>query len=243
MSAAYAELHCLSNFTFLRGASHAGELVQRAARLDYSALAITDECSLAGIVRAHVAAKEHGVKLIVGAEFQLDDGLRFVLLAQNREGYANLSEIITRGRRNAPKGEYRLSRADLGTGLDFCLALWLPPAAPRIEDAHWLAERFPDRTWITVELLARGGDWDRLEALQHLGRQTGLPCVACGDAHMHARSRRALQDTLTAIRLGVPVSRAGRALHPSGERHLRRRETLERIYPKILLEESLLIAQ
>jgi error-prone DNA polymerase len=242
MPATYAELHCLSNFTFLRGASHAEELMQRALRLGYSALAITDECSLAGIVRAHVAAKEHGIKLIVGAEFQLDDGLRFVLLAQNREGYANLSELITHGRRHAPKGEYCLSREDLGTGLDFCLALWLPPAAPRIEDAHWLAEHFPGRAWIAVELLARGGDWDRLETLRDLAAQTGLPCVACGDVHMHARSRRALQDTLTAIRLGVPVSGAGYALHPSGERHLRRRETLERIYPRPLLDETLHIA-
>ena len=242
MPASYAELHCLSSFSFLRGASCAGELVERAVRLGYAALAITDECSLAGIVRAHVAAKEQGIKLIIGAEFRLDDDLRFVLLAQNRDGYGNLSALITHSRRNARKGEYRLSRADLDTGLDSCLALWLPPATPRIEDAHWLAQRFPGRVWIAVELLARGGDWDRLEVLQDLARRTGLPCVACGDVHMHARGRRALQDTLTAIRLGVPVAQAGCALYPSGERHLRRRETLERIYPKALLEESLRIA-
>ncbi len=242
MPASYAELHCLSSFSFLRGASCAGELVERAVRLGYAALAITDECSLAGIVRAHVAAKEQGIKLIVGAEFRLDDDLRFVLLAQNRDGYGNLSALITHSRRNARKGEYRLSRADLDTGLDSCLALWLPPATPRIEDAHWLAQRFPGRVWIAVELLARGGDWDRLEVLQDLARRTGLPCVACGDVHMHARGRRALQDTLTAIRLGVPVAQAGCALYPSGERHLRRRETLERIYPKALLEQSLRIA-
>jgi error-prone DNA polymerase len=165
-----------------------------------------------------------------------------VLLAQNREGYGNLSELITCGRRNAEKGEYRLSRADLGSGLEHCLALWLPPAQPQPEDAHWLAQRFPGRTWIAVELLARGGDWDRLETLQRLGRQTGLPLTACGDVHMHVRSRRALQDTLSAIRLGVPVAQVGRALLPSGERHLRRRETLERIYPRELLAETLRIA-
>ncbi len=270
MPQAYAELHCLSNFTFLRGASHSEELVERAARLGYQALAITDECSLAGVVRAHVAAKEHNLQLIIGTEILLGDGeqgsnqnpeprrkrakdakkneiecenrLRVVLLAQNREGYGNLSELITRGRRNAEKGEYRLSRSDLDKGLEHCLALWLPPVQPQPEDAHWLAERFSGRTWIAVELLARGGDWDRLETLQRLGRQTGLPLTACGDVHMHVRSRRALQDTLTAIRLGVPVAQVGRALLPSGERHLRRRETLERIYPRELLAETLRIA-
>jgi error-prone DNA polymerase len=242
MPQAYAELHCLSNFTFQRGASHPKELVDRAVQLGYQALAITDECSFAGVVRAHKAAKDTQLKLIIGGEFRLDDGLRFVLLATNRESYGNLSELITRGRRNAEKGEYRLSRADLDSGLEHCLALWLPPAQPRSEDAHWLAERSPGRTWIAVELLARGGDWDRLEALREMSRETGLPCVACGDVHMHVRSRRALQDTLTAIRLGVPVAQVGRALLPSGERHLRRRETLERIYPKEWLEETIRIA-
>ena len=242
MPTPYAELHCLSNFTFQRGASHSEELVEHAVQLGYQALAITDECSLAGVVRAHRAAKGTLLKLIIGAEFRLDDGLRFVLLATNREGYGNLSELITRGRRNAAKGEYRLSRDDLDKGLEHCLALWLPPAQPQPEDACWFAERFPGRTWIAVELLARGGDWDRLEILQRLGRQTGLPLTACGDVHMHVRGRRALQDTLTAIRLGVPVAQVGRALLPSGERHLRRRETLERIYPRELLAETLRIA-
>ena len=243
MSARYAELHCLSNFTFLRGASHAQELVETAIKLGYEALAITDECSLAGVVRAHAAAKNTRLKLIIGAEFKLEDGLRFVLLAQNRQGYGNLSELITRGRRNAKKGDYRLSRKDIGQGLEHCLALWLPPSQPQSSDASWLAGLFPGRTWIAVELLARGGDWDRLAALQDMGRRTGLPCVACGDVHMHARGRRALQDVLTAIRLGVPVAQTGCALYPSGERHLRRYEILERIYPEALLQETLRIAE
>ena len=108
----YAELHCLSNFSFLRGASRPEELVERAAQLGYAALAVTDECSVAGVVRAHVAAREHGLKLIVGAEFRLDDGLRCVLLARNRAGYGRLCRLITRGRRSAPKGEYKLTRSD-----------------------------------------------------------------------------------------------------------------------------------
>ena len=110
---AYAELHCISNFTFLRGASHPEELVEQAHELGYSALALTDECSLAGVVRAHGAAKACGLKLIIGSEFRLEDGLRLVLLVRNRQGYGGLAELITRARRAADKGEYRLSREDL----------------------------------------------------------------------------------------------------------------------------------
>ena len=102
---AYAELHCLTNFSFLRGASHPEELVVRAVELGYAALAITDECSVAGAVRAHVAAREYGLKLIVGSEFRLEDGLRCVLLATDRAGYGQLCRLITRARRAAGKGE------------------------------------------------------------------------------------------------------------------------------------------
>jgi len=109
---AYAELHCLTNFSFLRGASHPEELVARAVELGYAALAVTDECSVAGVVRAHVAACEHGLKLIVGSEFHLEDGLRCVLLATDRSGYGQLCRLITRARRAAGKGSYRLRRSD-----------------------------------------------------------------------------------------------------------------------------------
>ena len=120
----YAELHCLSNFSFLRGASHAEELVARAAELGYAALAITDECSLAGIVRAHVAAKEVGPKPLVGSEFRPADGAKLVLIARNRDGYGNLAALITLGRRRAGKGDYHLTRHDLASGVPDCLALW-----------------------------------------------------------------------------------------------------------------------
>jgi len=126
----YAELHCLSNFTFLRGASHPEELVERAQALGYSALALTDECSVAGAVRAHVAAKRCGLKLIIGAEIELDDGLKLVLLATSREGYGQLCALITRGRMQAKKGGYRLERPDLGRGLPECIAILIPPALP-----------------------------------------------------------------------------------------------------------------
>src|SRR2546430_2371334 len=138
----YAELHCVSNFSFLRGASHPEELVARAQELGYTALAITDECSLAGVVRAHVEAKNLRFPLIIGSEFRLDDGLRFVLLATDREGYGNLSALVTRGRRNAAKGSYRLTRSDLSDGVGNCLALWLPEHTPDAEAARWLAALF-----------------------------------------------------------------------------------------------------
>jgi len=148
---AYAELHCLSNFTFLRGASHPEELVERAAALGYSALAITDECSLAGAVRAHVAAARHGMPLVIGTELRLAGGPGLVLLAADRDGYANLCELITRARRAAGKGRYRLETGDLQSGMPGCLALLLPQDGTRYTDvaaqAHWLAGLFPRRCW------------------------------------------------------------------------------------------------
>ncbi|HWK53090.1 MAG TPA: error-prone DNA polymerase [Hyphomicrobiales bacterium] len=241
MLPSYAELHCLSNFTFLRGASHAEELVERAVRLGYAALAITDECSMAGIVRAHVAARAAGLRLIAGSEFRLEDGLRLVLLAENANGYGNLCELITRGRRRAPKGEYRLMRADVA-GLSDCLALWLPAAPPDLAQAHWLAQSFAGRAWIAVELHRGPDDAQRLAELMEISTATGLPLVATGDVHMHCRERQRLQDVLTAIRLGMPLAEAGAALHPNGERHLRSIERLAHLYPAALLGETVAVA-
>ena len=239
----YAELHCVSNFSFLRGASHPEELVARAAELGYRALAITDECSLAGIVRAHGAAKEHRLSLIVGAEFRLADGPRLALLATDRESYGDLSALITRGRRAAGKGSYRLSRADIEDNTLGCLALLLPDPALNAEHARWLRDRFPGRAWIAAELVRGPDDRARLEALRTFEDSVRLPLAAAGDVHMHVRERRALQDTLTAIRLGVPVADAGDALFPNGERHLRSRRQLARIYPPDLLAATVEIAE
>ena len=240
---AYAELHCVSNFSFLRGASHAGELVEQAHALGYSALAITDECSLAGIVRAHISAKLHGLKLIAGTEVVLQDGPKLVLLAANREGYGNLCELITIGRRRGKKGTYSLRRADLEHGLPGCLALLIPGKHIDVENAYWVAERFPGCTWIVVELHHGPRDKARLAELGVFAQTCGLPLAATGDVHMHTRSRRRLQDTVTAIRLGVPVAEAGHALFANAERHLRRRVRLAQIYPDALLEETLRIAE
>jgi error-prone DNA polymerase len=244
---AYAELHCLSNFTFLRGASHPQELVQRAAQLGYRALALTDECSVAGVVRAHEAAKEAALHLIIGSEIQLADGPRLVLLAMDRAGYGNLCRLITRGRRAAPKGRYHLTRADLENGLPGCLALLLTKAEagaePDVDHATWLRQHLPERCWLAVELHAGADDQYRLATLTAFAQAQGLPLVAAGDVHMHLRSRCMLQDTLTAIRLGRPVKDCGQSLFPNGERHLRALKRLTAVYPAELLAESVHIAE
>ena len=240
----YAELHCLSNFSFQRGASSVDQLFERAKAMGYEALAITDECTLAGIVRAWQASEKHDVRLIVGAEFQVAQGPKLVLLVQDLQGYQQLCRLITLARRRADKGSYRLLREDLDqvAGL---VALWVPErgAEAEAEAVRWLLQVFPGRLWIAAELHFDQDDQVRLRQLQGLGVALGVALVATGDVHMHCRGRRALQDTITAIRHHVPVAEAGQLLFPNGERHLRTREALGRCYPPELLEETLRIAE
>ena len=242
---AYAELHCRSNFSFLCGASHPEELVERAAAQGYAALALTDECSLAGVVRAHLAAKEAGLALVVGSQFALADGTRLVLLAHNRASYGDLAQLITRGRRNAVKGSYRLTRDDVAATASSCLALWLPrlDACAAGDAGAWVRETFAGHAWIGVGLFAQSRDRARLACAQALSQVSRLPLTAAGDVHMHVRARRALQDTLTAIRLKTSVASCGHALFANGERHLRARARLATVYPPELLAETVAIAR
>ncbi|MGE5640209.1 MAG: error-prone DNA polymerase [Clostridia bacterium] len=235
----YAELHCLSNFSFLRGASHPEELVERAKALGYEALAITDECSLAGVVRAHVAAKECGMRLILGTEVTLADGMKLVLLAKDRKSYGAISSLVTTGRRRGKKGSYSLSRADLDKLSDSgALLLWIPGT---VEEGLWIRERFSD-AWVAAELHLGANDRSRLHDLKKISEKTKIPIVAAGDVHMHVRSRRKLQDILTATRIGKPLARCGQALFPNAERHLRLRMRLAQLYPRAMLEEAAAIA-
>jgi error-prone DNA polymerase len=241
-------LHCLTNFTFLRGASHPEELVERAVQLGYSALAITDECSLAGVVRAHVAAKEAGLKLIVGAELSLCRSTAHSSVAPGApgDGPRRLRQSLGTDHTRPASGEERRIPSHLRrsrSGLPGCLALLLPADAPSLDDARWVAGRFPGNAWIAVELLCGPDDHAHLEQLERLSEHSGLPLVAAGDVHMHVRTRRVMQDTLTAIRVKRPVALAGHALFPNGERHLRRRERLAQIYPPELLIETVSIAE
>jgi error-prone DNA polymerase len=250
----YAELHALSNFSFLRGASHPAELVQQACALGYRALALTDECSLAGVVRAHEALQSLSAPererfgLIIGAQFRIPCGLTLVLLAPSQRAYAQICQLITLARRRSPKGEYRLTRADFESSLSECLALWTLPAEPdtlsaRLRDARWLREYFPARSWLAVELHRSAHDAQCLALARTLSASADLPLVAAGDVHMHVRERRVLQDVLTAIRHGCSIDTAGWRLFPNGERHLRSLAELRELYPAALLQESGLIAE
>ena len=239
----YAELHCISNFTFLRGASHPEELVREAHRLGYRALALTDECSLAGVVRAHVIARELDFPLIVGTEIKLSDGLHLVLLADTLTAYQRISTLVTRGRRRQRKGAYELHRADLELLRDDGLVILLPQLSDADEEAaRWLAAHFTGRAWLAVELFYSGYDPALLAHVEGLGQRHGLPLVASGDVHMHAHGRKPVQDTLTAVRHGTTVMAAGRLLFANGERYLRPRERLARIYPPALLAASAALA-
>ncbi len=239
----YAELYCRSNFSFLCGASHPEELVGRASELGYRALALTDECSMAGVVRAHMEAKACGLHLIIGSEVALLDGPRMVLLAESRQGYEDLCTLITCGRRRADKGRYRLCREDLAEGLAGCLVLWLPEQDAGVQEAAWLARCFPGRSWIGVVLQRAGGDRERLRRLRRLSQCSGVPLVALGGVRMHIPQRKPLLDTLTGIRLGTPVSELGFASRPNAECHLRRLERLARFYPEELRAETLRVAE
>ncbi|WP_162130427.1 error-prone DNA polymerase [Pseudomonas sp. GM55] len=243
MSIDYAELHCLSNFSFQRGASSALELFQRAKKQGYQALAITDECTLAGIVRAWQAAKSVELPLIIGSEIRIENGPKLVLLVESLEGYQALCRLITRARRRTQKGQYQILREDFSEPLPGLLALWVPDAVDAFEQGRWLKQVFAERLWLAVQLHRGQDDTQRLNNLLTLSRDLRIPPVASGDVHMHARGRRALQDTMTAIRHHLPVADAGLRLHPNGERHLRSFDVLQALYPPELLAETLSIAR
>ena len=245
----YAELHCLSNFTFLRGASSPESLVAHAAALGYHALAITDECSLAGIVRAHLEAKKSDLKLLIGSELRLNPSdqpaYKIVLLAQHREGYGNLCEVITRGRMQAVKGQYLLRPNDVV--VDGCLAILIPQADATPADLTiqltWLTQHFSNRCWVAISRLHRAQDNPRLQLIQTLAQTHHIPCVAVGQVQMHKRSRKALHDVLTAIRLRQTVAQCGYELASNAEQHLRTRLRLSNLYEPELLLQTICIAE
>jgi error-prone DNA polymerase len=246
----YAELHCLSNFSFLRGASSPAELVQRAKALGYQALALTDECSVAGAVRAFEAARDCGMALIHGSEFAWGP-LRVVALARDLNGWGNLCEFISAARSRADKGQY-LVDADSPWQLlrEGCECIIVPqraqlPAGDVAAMAQAVQEalaQLGSHCWLGVELLLAPDDSLWLQSLQDVAGRMGLSCVACGDVHMHARSRKPLQDLVTALRLGCTVAECGFELHPNAERHLRSRLRLGGIYPRAMLDATVQIA-
>jgi error-prone DNA polymerase len=243
----YAELLCRSNLSFLHGASHPHELVERAHALGYRALAITDEASLSGVVQAHVAATAIGMPLLIGAQF-LSPELpgRLALIATSRTGYAALSGLITQTRRREVKGHYRLTLADLDAGVPHCIAIWLPnpssTLAAQHQTARWIKSVFGERAYLGANLLLRGNDQHWQEQLQILGATQRINIVAVGDVVMHRRARKPLADTLTAIRHSLPLSACGRRFSPNAEQYLRTRLRLARIYPAAQLAATVEIA-
>ncbi|OED43073.1 error-prone DNA polymerase [Chromatiales bacterium (ex Bugula neritina AB1)] len=242
----YAELHCVSNFTFLRGASRPEELVETACELGYQAIAITDECSMAGVVRAHTQAKKSGIQLIIGTELLLEHGFKLVLLARNHEGYTSLCSLITDARRSAPKGDYSIAPGRIEQlESTHCIAILVPArlASERAvaQTLQWFRQHF-EHAWLALTLLHNKTDNPHAQRIEALALQHNLPVVACGDVHMHNRQRRALQDVVTCIRENCTLQNAGRTLYANGERHLRHPATLARLYSPASLKESTRIA-
>jgi error-prone DNA polymerase len=231
-AASYAELHCKTNLSFLQGASHPDELVAQAAKLGYAALAITDHNSLAGIVRAHVAAKPLGLKLLIGAEITPHDAPAVLLHAPDVRAYASLARLITRGRRSAEKGECHLSLDDLAAHVEGLLAaIVLPvPGPEHLQALCRYREMFPDHCSLTAALHHGPNDDARLDRLVSLSQQAGLPLVATNDVHYHVTNRRMLHDVLTAIRHGVTVAELGARRFPNGERYLKSPAQMRKLF-------------
>ncbi len=255
----YAELQCASNFSFLRGASHPEQLVARAAELGYAALAITDECSVAGVVRAHGEAKQHQLSLIIGSQFRVHDeyggSLWLIALVTDRNGYGNLCELITLARNRTDKGSYLLKRSDFDAppaglahlqGLPGCILLLAPDygidAAELHEQLAWMRASFGARARVALTLLHRGRDEQHKGTLLQAAAAQRLRVAATGDVCMHLRSRKRMQDVLAAIRAGRPVAQCGRALFMNAEQHLRSRLRLANMYPADTLAETVAIA-
>ena len=231
---AYAELQAVSNFSFLRGASHADELVERAANLGLAAIGIADRNTLAGAVRAHVAAKTAGLRLLVGARLDLACGLSLLCYPRDRAAYGRLCRLLTLGQRRAPKGSCVLHTGDVTAHAEGQVLIALPPARPDEEAfATALAElrqHHAGPLYLAAHMLYRGDDRSRLNRLAALAERHEAPLVATNDVHYHARERRPLQDVLTAIRERVTVAQAGYRLAANAERHLKSGAEMARLF-------------
>jgi error-prone DNA polymerase len=246
MHTQYAELFCQSNFSFLWGASHPEELVKQADFLGYQALAITDECSVAGVVRAYTAIRDQGLslKLIIGSLFNYKDELQLVLLCPDRQAYAELCRVITNARKRAVKGQYQLDKWDLRS-VQHCFVLWLPTGQSEHDDhwATWLKKHYKDRLWLGYPRYLQANEQRYLRTIEKLAQVHHLPITACGGVLMHVAERLPLQHVLCAIKQGQAVHDLGRQLLPNSERCLRPLAKLASLYTPAMLRESLSIAK
>ena len=237
--APYVELQVTSNFSFLRGGSHPDELATHAAALGHEAIAVTDRNTLAGVVRAHAAARETGIRLVVGVRLDLEDGASLLAYPTDRAAYGRLARLITLGRRRAVKGECRLTRGDVmhwGAGMIFIAVPLddLPdPATPEDAFAAQLRElqtAFPGNCFLAAHHLYRGDDARRLACLARLAEACATPMVATNDVHMHEPQRRVLTDVLTCIREKCTIDEAGYRLFANAERHLKPGHEMARLF-------------
>lgn len=226
-------IHVKTNFSFLQGASHPDELFQQAAELGLKGLAITDEASVAGVVRAHITAKELGLKLIVGAEIHPQDSLPVVLWATDRRSYGRLCRLITKGRRQAEKVQYSLTFQDIVEHSDGLLAGVIPKAPkglPLLFHLQQYAKVFSKRGYLLGELSLGPNDRRRLEWLQSLSQRSHLPLVADGNVFYHHPSRAPLYDILTAIRMGIRVNELGEQRFANAQKYLKSPEEMRALW-------------
>lgn len=229
----YCELHTKTNFSFLQGASHPDELIRQAAEIGLSGIAITDEASVAGVVRAHVTAKEMGIKLIIGAEIVPEDSLPVVLWATDRVSYGRLCRLITKGRCRTQKGKYLLTFEDIAEHSDGLLAGVIPQTHGGRSILHHLQQYrsvFGQRGYLLGEILLGPNDRRQMEWLQSLSRRSHLPLVAAGNVFYHHPSRAPLCDILMAIRLGTTVDALGEHRFVNAQRYLKPCEEMNAIW-------------
>src|SRR5262249_26657057 len=230
----YAELQATTHFSFLRGASSCEELFAQAALLGIEALAVTDRNSLAGIVRAHEAAKASGVCAIVGCRLGLTDGTALLVYPTDRAAYGRLCRLLTLGKGRAGKGGCALSWDDVlahGEGLIAVLVPELPDENCALK-LRRLAKAFGDRAYLALTLRRRPGDQLRVHALANLAAQAGVAPVATNDVLFHAKERRILQDVVTCIREGCTIDDAGFKRERFADRYLKRPQEMARLFAR-----------
>ena len=235
----YTELQVTTNFSFLRGASHPGELVEQAAAYGYKEIAITDRNSFAGLVRGHVAAKRKGIRIIPGCCLHLLDGPGVLAYPTDSNAYSRLSTLLTTGNLRAEKGECHLYKEDVyqhAKGMKFIV---LPPAA--LDEAFCFdpsftaslneyREAFGSSLYIAASRRYRGDDSKYLYRIAQLSAEYDVPMVATNDVHYHEPGRRQLQDIVTCIREKCTIYNAGFRLHPNAERYLKPKDEMLRLF-------------
>jgi error-prone DNA polymerase len=243
----YTELQTTSNFSFLRGASHPEEMVEQAVELGYTEIAITDRNTFAGIVRAHMAAKKRGIRIVVGCRLDLLDGLSLLAFPTNKKAYSQLSNLLTLGNRRAEKGDCHLYKRDLYEYAESVKFIVLPPnGLNELFDFDKSFETslveyqqaFGQNLYIAASRKYAGDDGKYLYRLAQLSAKLNIQLVATNDVHYHEPARRQLQDVMTCIREKCTIYTAGYLLHPNAERYLKPADEMNRLfrqYPDSLL--------